>query len=1034
MGAEKQKTILLVEDDELLAMVEKEILENFGYKVVIANSGEEAVEIVGKTPAIDLVLMDINLGSGIDGTEAAALILRHHDIPVVFLSSHTEPEIVEKTEKITSYGYVVKGSGPTVLQASIKMAFKLFEAKTKEMEKEAKMEAALVALVQQHDALSKLNQFSIELAMLSAEDDLESLITKRSKEIAGAELAVFSEYDPDNRTTTIRNIEMEPGLLEKVVGLLGKQMEKIHSAVSDEMYQEMTKEIIGTRKTLYEMSLGAISRPVGASIQALLKVDRFIGIAYLINGKLYGTSMLAMSKGQLDPPQPVLESFSYLASVSLRRKQAVRQRAAALASLRESELKYRLLVENINDVLYTLDAAGKFTYVSPVIERLSGRKPQEILGRNFADFVHPDDLPALIEKFKQTMAGARESFEFRVLNGEEIRHIRTSSQRFLSDGVVTGITGIMSDISERKQEESQKVVALTALRESEIKYRDLVENLNDVLFSVDVSGKISYISPAITRITGYTPEEITGRNLFDFFSPEDQSRYVEQMQATANKGNTIGEFSITVKDKSLKWISSSSRCVMESGKVIGIRGIMSDISERKRVEELLRASEERYRQLVENTDTGLVVIDEKGIVLSANEPYLRLAGAKRLEDVVGHSVTEWTAANEKENNARAVALCVSRGFIQDFETVYQHADGSRIDIIINATVENAPEGGKHIASLCRNITERKQAELKLAEERKRLDFILGTTQTGIDIMDADFNLTYVDLAWQKVYGDPQGRKCYEYFMGHAKPCPDCGIPKAVETRKIVVSEEFLPREKRFIEVHTIPFQNENGAWLFAEINIDITRRKEAEEEIKRQLAEKEILLREVHHRIKNNIATIGGLISLHLKSVTHPEAVAVLQDAIGRVDSMGILYDKLLLSEDYKDISVKNYIENLADTVIALFPISAKVKLEKHIADFYLDPKQLFPLGIIINELITNKMKYAFIKRNTGLIRIALEKVDNHVTLTIQDNGVGLPQGFDIDKMKGFGLTLVKMLGKQLHGRFSIENSKGTPCKLEFDI
>ena len=710
MSAEDQKTILLVEDDELLSMVEKEILENFGYKVVIANSGEEAVEIVGKTPAIDLVLMDINLGAGIDGTEVAVLILKHHEIPVVFLSSHTEREIVAKTEKITSYGYVVKGSGPTVLQASIKMAFKLFEAKKKEMEKEAKMEAALAALVQQHDALSKLNQFSVELAMLSAEDDLESLITKRSKEIAGAELAVFSEYDPENRTTTIRNIEMEPGLLEKVVGLLGKQMEKIHSAVSDEMYREMTKEIIGTRKTLYEMSLGAISRPVGASIQALLNVDRFIGIAYLIDGKLYGTSMLAMNKGQLDPPQSILESFSYLASVSLRRKQAVRQREAALASLRESELKYRMLVENINDVLFTIDAAGKFTYVSPVIERLSGLKTDEILGRSFVDFVHPDDLPVLVEKFKQTMGGARESFEFRVVNGEEVRHVRTSSQRFLRDGVITGITGIMVDISERKQEEFQRAAVLEALRQSEIKYRELVENLNDVIFSVDISGKISYISPAITRITGYTPEEITGRNLFDFFSPEAQRRYVEQMQITANKGNSIGEFSIMVKDKSLKWISSSSRCVMESGKVIGIRGIMSDISERKRSEELLRASEERYRQLVENTDTGLVVIDDMGIVLDANEPYLRIAGAQRLEDVIGHSVTEWTAPDEKENNARAVELCVRQGFIQDFETVYQHADGTRKDIIINATMEEVSNGGKHIASLCRDISERKLAE------------------------------------------------------------------------------------------------------------------------------------------------------------------------------------------------------------------------------------------------------------------------------------------------------------------------------------
>ncbi|MEI6613989.1 MAG: response regulator, partial [Chrysiogenales bacterium] len=136
MSNEKQKTILLVEDEVFIAMAEMSTLENFGYSVITANSGEEAVAIVAKTPGIDLILMDINLGAGIDGTEAAVLILKQRDIPVVFLSSHIEPEIVAKTEKITSYGYVVKASSSTVLDASIKMAFKLFEAKIKENEKE----------------------------------------------------------------------------------------------------------------------------------------------------------------------------------------------------------------------------------------------------------------------------------------------------------------------------------------------------------------------------------------------------------------------------------------------------------------------------------------------------------------------------------------------------------------------------------------------------------------------------------------------------------------------------------------------------------------------------------------------------------------------------------------------------------------------------------------------------------------------------------------------------------------------------------
>jgi len=134
MTESKSRRILLVEDEPILAMTEKIQLEKYGYSVKTASTGEKAVETVSTSNDIDLILMDINLGTGIDGTQAAQIILQDHDIPIVFLSSHTDPEVVEKTEKITSYGYVVKNSRITVLDASIKMAFKLFDANRKKNE------------------------------------------------------------------------------------------------------------------------------------------------------------------------------------------------------------------------------------------------------------------------------------------------------------------------------------------------------------------------------------------------------------------------------------------------------------------------------------------------------------------------------------------------------------------------------------------------------------------------------------------------------------------------------------------------------------------------------------------------------------------------------------------------------------------------------------------------------------------------------------------------------------------------------------
>jgi CheY-like chemotaxis protein len=143
---EKTK-ILLVEDQAIIALVESKIIEKNGFDVRTAYSGEQALDILEEDCEFSLILMDIDLGEGIDGTETAQRILAKHDLPVAFLSAHTEPEVVLKTEGITSYGYIVKNSGETVLITSIKMALRLFEAKMKEKE-------SLRALQHSHDLMS----------------------------------------------------------------------------------------------------------------------------------------------------------------------------------------------------------------------------------------------------------------------------------------------------------------------------------------------------------------------------------------------------------------------------------------------------------------------------------------------------------------------------------------------------------------------------------------------------------------------------------------------------------------------------------------------------------------------------------------------------------------------------------------------------------------------------------------------------------------------------------------------------------------
>ena len=263
---------------------------------------------------------------------------------------------------------------------------------------------------------------------------------------------------------------------------------------------------------------------------------------------------------------------------------------------------------------------------------------------------------------------------------------------------------------------------------------------------------------------------------------------------------------------------------------------------------------------------------------------------------------------------------------------------------------------------------------------------------------------------------------------------------AADTQSVL--ETLTPREVEvqilagtWYTMRILPYRTQDNVIEGAVITFsDITERKRAENEVKRQLSEKETLLREVHHRIKNNISSIGSLLSLHAQSTKIPEAVSALQDAMGRINSMKVLYEKLLPSEDYHDISVKSYTESLTTTIMALFPDISRITVNRRIDEFLLDSKRLFPLGIIINELLTNIMKYAFIGRDTGEVELSLKKIGNHVTLSIQDNGNGLPDAFDIEKSKGFGLMLVNMLSQQLNGKFSIETQAGTRCMIEFDM
>jgi two-component sensor histidine kinase len=250
--------------------------------------------------------------------------------------------------------------------------------------------------------------------------------------------------------------------------------------------------------------------------------------------------------------------------------------------------------------------------------------------------------------------------------------------------------------------------------------------------------------------------------------------------------------------------------------------------------------------------------------------------------------------------------------------------------------------------------------------------------------------------------------------------------------------EFKGYKSGAVDYLTKPI-NEDILQSKIKVFLDLYKQKkqlqESKKKIQNLLNEKEMLLKEVHHRIKNNMTVIMTLLSMQSESVNNPEAVSALRDASSKIESMLVLYNKLYRSENYNAVSINEYLSKLINEIFQLFQEQQNISLEIQIDDFLIGSKQMFPLGLIVNELLTNTMKYAFKGRNSGLIQVNITKQENLVTFIYYDNGIGMPKSWNDDtEHKGFGLTLIELLTDQIAATYKIEIENGTKFIIEFEM
>jgi PAS domain S-box-containing protein len=597
------------------------------------------------------------------------------------------------------------------------------------------------------------------------------------------------------------------------------------------------------------------------------------------------------------------------------------------------------------------------------------------------------------------------------------------------------------DITSRKQAEA-------ALRRSEDNFRRSLEESPLGVRIVTAEGETIYANRAILDINGCdTLEELKTTPVEMRYTPESFAEHQIRKEKRKRGDDAPSEYEIRIirKDGEIRHLQVFRKEILWDGEK-QFQVLYNDITSRKQAEEALRREKDFAESLIQTAQTIVLVLDTTGHIVRIN-PYMEEVSGRRLEEVQGK---DWFSTflpksdrnRMKELFLKAINDIQTRGNINPIVT----KDGREIDIEwYDKTLKNEEGTVIGLLSTGQDITDRKQAEeiIQRSEEKFAKAFHSSPILTAISTIEEGRFLDINGIFLQTLLFSREeviGKTSLELGL-FANPLQRQAIRKITEENGYAknIEIQMVARNGQIINglfsAEQLTVNNEK-CWLT--VMVDVTEQKQAEEMLKASLREKEILLNEIHHRVKNNMQVISSLLKLQASASGNPELTERLNESQSRIHAMALVHEKLYGSKDFTRIDLAGYVRTLSQELFQSHKINQwKIALVVQTdGEVYVDVNKAIPCGLILNELISNALKHAFPGGRQGDLQILLRESENtEIEIVVRDNGLGLPDNIDIHAPRSLGLDLVNgLVTKQLDGQIEVRRDKGTEFRIKFPL